>query len=73
MGRRGAFLPWECYAFFHFLGVPGSAFSNHWKVVCFLILGQDTRNFCILKMTMSQRFEFPFLRRDLGIFFVPLS
>ena len=41
--------------------------------VFFLILGQDTRNFRILKITMSQRFEFRFLLRDLGIFFVPLS
>ena len=39
----------------------------------FLTLGQDTRNFRILKITMSQRFEFRFLLRDLGIVYVPLS
>ena len=38
-----------------------------------LTFGQDTRNFRILKITMSQRFEFRFLLRDLGIFYVPLS
>ena len=36
----------------------------------FLTLGQDTRNFRILKITMSQRFEFRFLLRDLDIFYV---
>ena len=73
MEQRGTFMPWECYAFFHFPRDPVSAFSNNRKVFFFLILGQDTRNFRILKITMSQRFEFRFLLRDLGIVYVPLS
>ena len=46
MEQRGTFMPWECYAFFHFPRDPVSAFSNNGKGF-FLILGQNITRFLV--------------------------